>query len=56
MVTLGSDAHRPEHVGYGFSQVRELLLACGYKYYTEFRRGKPVFTTNMTAFPGDSEK
>ena len=44
MVTLGSDAHRPEHVGYGFSQVRELLLACGYKYYTEFRRGKPVFT------------
>ncbi len=43
MVTLGSDAHRPEHVGYGFSQILETLQACGYKYYTEFSRGEPIF-------------
>ncbi len=44
LVTVGSDAHRPEHVGYGFSQVREILLDCGFQYFAEFSRRKPVFT------------
>lgn len=44
MVTVGSDAHRPEEVGYGFGQVREILLDCGFKYFTEFSDRKPVFT------------
>lgn len=43
LLTVGSDAHRPEHVGYGFRQVRDMLLDCGYAYYTEFSGGKPVF-------------
>lgn len=44
LVTVGSDAHRPEHVGYGFSQVREILLDCGFQYFAEFFGRKPVFT------------
>ena len=43
LLTVGSDAHRPEHVGYGFRQVRDMLLDCGYAYYTEFSGGKPAF-------------
>ena len=43
LITVGSDAHRAEHVGYGFEQVRELLKNCGYAYYTVFSERKPIF-------------
>ena len=42
-ITVGSDAHVPEYVGYRFDTAAELLKACGFHYYTEFRRKKPVF-------------
>ncbi len=43
ILTIGSDAHKPEHVAYDFWKVPEILESCGFHYYTEFVRRKPVF-------------
>ena len=43
IITIGADAHKPEHIAYDFGKVEELLKACGFKYYTEFLKQKPVF-------------
>lgn len=43
IVTVGADAHRPEHVAYDFDRVNAILTDCGFKYYTEFVDRKPVF-------------
>ena len=41
LLSVGSDAHRPEHLAYEFDKVPELLLSCGFRYYTEYRQRKP---------------
>lgn len=43
IITVGSDGHKPEHLAYDFHVVNDLLLGCGFKYYTEFRKRKPIF-------------
>ena len=43
ILTIGSDAHTPEFVGYEFPRLRELLIGCGFRYYTTFAERKPVF-------------
>ena len=43
IITVGSDGHKPEHLAYDFHKVKEMLYACGFKYYTEFRQRKPIF-------------
>ncbi len=43
IITVGSDAHVPEHLGYDFDKMPEMLRACGFHYYTVFRERKPVF-------------
>lgn len=43
ILTIGSDAHRPEHIAYGFAYGAELLKSLGFKYYTVFEEGKPIF-------------
>ncbi len=43
ILTIGADAHKPEHIAYDFSKVKGILQDCGFKYYTEFRERKPVF-------------
>lgn len=43
IITVGSDAHRPEHVAYDFHRLGNYLKECGFAYYTEFRQRKPVF-------------
>lgn len=43
ILTVGSDAHRPEEVGGYFKETAELLSACGFRYYTVFRERKPWF-------------
>ena len=40
LITVGSDAHTPEYLGYGFEQARELLKSCGFRYYTVFHHRK----------------
>ena len=43
LLTIGSDAHRPEEVGKEFARAAEILKDCGFRYYTVYRERKPVF-------------
>lgn len=43
ILTVGSDAHAPQHVGYDFHLLPELLKNCGFRYYTVFHGRKPEF-------------
>jgi histidinol-phosphatase (PHP family) len=43
ILTLGSDAHAPEHVAYDFAKVPEILHQAGFHYYTVFSSRKPEF-------------
>lgn len=43
IVTIGSDAHVPHHVGYNFTEIIELIKSTGFKYITTFDQMKPSF-------------
>lgn len=40
ILTIGSDAHKPERMAYGFNQIEEMLKEINYRYYTVFEKGK----------------
>jgi len=43
LVTLGSDAHSPENLGFGFDRAGKMLKDCGFEYYTVFRERQAEF-------------
>lgn len=43
IITVGSDAHCPEHAAYDFEKAGAILEACGFRYYTEYRGRRPIF-------------
>lgn len=43
IITIGSDAHSPEHVGYAFAGIPDLLREAGFRYYTVFQDRQPRF-------------
>ena len=43
IITIGSDAHEPSYVAYGFDRAAEVLKGCGFQYYTTFERRIPTF-------------
>lgn len=43
IITVGSDAHIAENIGFGFDEAEKLLLETGFKYYTIFKNRKPEF-------------
>ena len=43
IITCGSDAHSTEHVAYRFDAISDILLECGFKYYTMFKERIPEF-------------
>ena len=43
LITIGSDAHRPEYVGAGFTEASELLKALGVRWHCTYRNRKPEF-------------
>jgi len=43
LITVGSDAHKPEHLCYDFQIVPDLLKSLGFRYYATFEQGKPVY-------------
>jgi len=43
IITVGADGHCPEHIAYDFDKAADILKACGFKYYTEFKARKPIF-------------
>ncbi len=45
IITIGADAHKPEHVAYAFEKVPEILKKAGFHYFTVFKQRKPVFVT-----------
>ena len=43
IITIGSDAHFPEHLAYNFHIAYEVLHQCGFKYFTIFENRKPEY-------------
>ena len=43
LITIGSDAHKPEHLAYDFHLIPDLLQSLGFRYYATFEQGKPVY-------------
>lgn len=44
IITVGSDAHHPKYMCYGFeTYVRDMITSLGYKYYCTFKGQKPEF-------------
>lgn len=43
IITIGADAHKPEHVGYDFEKVPAILKNAGFRYYTVFKERTPEF-------------
>ncbi len=43
IITLGSDAHKPDDLGYEFKKALLILKQLGYKYYCIFKKRKPIF-------------
>lgn len=41
LLTVGSDAHQVQHLGYSFRQLPELLKSCGFRYYTIYHQRTP---------------
>lgn len=41
LITVGSDAHEPQYLAYEFERAGEVLRACGFGYYTQFRGRVP---------------
>jgi len=41
-VTLGSDAHKPEHVGFGIREAASLAESCGLKVAVSYNKRKPI--------------
>ncbi len=43
LITVGSDAHQPRRIAYEFDKARQVLLDCGFQYYTIFKDRTPEF-------------
>ncbi|MBO5340362.1 MAG: histidinol-phosphatase HisJ family protein [Oscillospiraceae bacterium] len=43
IITIGTDAHKPEDVGKGVAQTVQMLKDMGFSYYTVYRGRKPQF-------------
>ena len=45
ILTFGSDAHTADYIGYQISQYQQRLKEDGWRYFTTFEKGKPIFHT-----------
>lgn len=43
LITIGADAHTPDKIAFSFEKAAEILLECGFRYYTVYRDRKPEF-------------
>lgn len=43
IITIGSDSHRPDTLGYEFNNALNLLTDIGFKYYSIYKDRKPLF-------------
>ena len=43
LITIGSDAHQPEHMAWEFDHVPAILHMAGFHHYVVFKGKKPMF-------------
>lgn len=43
IITIGADAHKPDNIAHSFEKARDILLDCGFRYYTVFKNRVPEF-------------
>lgn len=43
IITIGSDSHKPEHLGAYIDEAKELLKELGFEYYCTFEKMKPIY-------------
>lgn len=43
IITIGSDSHSPDTLGYGHESALKLLSELGFRYYTIYKDRKPIF-------------
>ena len=43
IITVGSDAHDPKQIAFGFDRAADILKDCGFRYYTTFEKRSPSF-------------
>lgn len=43
IVTVGSDSHTPKTLCFDFDKTKDILLSCGFRYYTVFEKRMPEF-------------
>lgn len=43
IITIGSDAHVKDNIGYGFDVAYKLMSELGFRYYTIYKKRKPEF-------------
>lgn len=43
IITIGSDSHKPEHLGAYIREARDLLKSMGFRYFNTFDRMSPVY-------------
>ncbi len=43
IITMGSDAHTADQVGFCLEKAKDILRSCGFGYFTVFRERKPEF-------------
>lgn len=43
IITIGSDAHEPDHVAHRFPEIIQQLKQIGFRYLTSFSEQKPTF-------------
>lgn len=43
IVSLASDAHNPDYIGYKFDYFKDILKDCGFNFVAYFEKRKPVF-------------
>jgi histidinol-phosphatase (PHP family) len=42
ILTIGSDAHSPRHVGYRLDWAKEFAKSCGFRYLAHYKNRKPI--------------
>jgi histidinol-phosphatase (PHP family) len=45
ILTFGSDAHTADYIGYQIGEYQQRLKDDGWRYFTTFEKGKPIFHT-----------
>lgn len=43
IITVGADAHSPEKIAFAFDKATDVLIDCGFRYYTIFKNRTPEF-------------